>query len=465
MTSTHNIIGIWGIGTVGKSVIKHYRTTTNAQLYALDAKSPSAKEKQFLDENDVLFFSQSQQDAFLQHCDLIVKSPGIDAREYPQFHHKIISELTIFTPLWHKPIIAVTGTLGKTSIVHMLTAILETAGKKIALGGNVGRPMLDLLHDQETSDYAILELSSYQLEYIDNFAPDYAIITNIYPKHLDRHETFEQYIHAKLNICKNQKPNQLFLAPTHVYQQLTALNINNKSTIRSCSVSIPAEKICITDNQDTAAMNDYYRDQQGNLCKKNTITSNSIIVPYECWPDYSFRNNWELVASTIDRLLPNFDPALLKKAPNTIPAHRGEKVATVNNIDFYDDSKSTIIQATIASIQRLAYKQIHVLVGGISDGVDRVELFEKLVGLSLQFYCFGKEAIYLTKAARSQSFNATAHETLEQAFSSAYNNAKPKECIILSPAGPSYDLFANYIERGESFCALIQKLVKDSPQN
>lgn len=441
-------IGIWGLGVVGKSYIQHFLSikNSNINLCVLDARTPNTQDQQLLNDHTITFYPQEQVLNFLDSCDIIYKSPGIDAHAYQKYHHKIHHELDIFAEQWHKPIIAVTGTLGKTSIVNMLNAVLTTVGKKIALGGNIGQAMLALLPHQEQYDYALLELSSYQLEHIKNFAPDLAIITNIFPKHLDRHGTIENYIQAKLAITNNQHDNQCFLAPSTVHEQ-----INNCSRAKKYSLSTS-----YNNNSDIA--HQYYLDNQGNLVKTGVNNLEVVVVPHELWPLYSYPDNWHLVAAALDILVPGFNPAILKKAPNTIPEHRGEKVATINAIDFYNDSKSTIMQATIASVKRLQHKHIHLIIGGISDGENRSELFKMLNGHSITYYTFGKEADYLAQASTAYA-KAYSHSTLESAVKMAYAQAKPGECVLLSPAGPSYDLYNNYIERGNHFFTLVKNLL------
>lgn len=207
-------IGIWGFGVVGKAAVNFLRNHTTT-LSVMDKKILSAEERTFFAHTAIHFVQQTPAviESFLQNNDLILVSPGIDLRPYVHHQHKCISELDLFSHFFKKPIIAITGTIGKTSTTSLLSSLLGNAGKRVALGGNIGTGMLELISQQEQVDCAVLELSSFQLEYSKTTAPDFVIWTNFYPNHLDRHSTVPDYFSAKMKSVAYQHANQQALLP------------------------------------------------------------------------------------------------------------------------------------------------------------------------------------------------------------------------------------------------------------
>ena len=202
--------GVWGLGVVGKSVLQFLRKNGIKQLCVMDKRSPNSEEEIFLKKVGVEFIDQGEQERFFNENDYIIPSPGIDIGKMIN-KEKLIEEADLFYDAWKKSVIGVTGTLGKTSIVHMLGQILRKNGLNIQTGGNIGTGMLDLV--DEDAESALLELSSFQLERTKRFAPDIAVITNIYPNHLDRHGTLQAYIATKLCILEHQRDGQQALLP------------------------------------------------------------------------------------------------------------------------------------------------------------------------------------------------------------------------------------------------------------
>src|SRR5690606_28349772 len=141
---------------------------------------------------------------FLENNSYIIPSPGINVYPYASFAHKWLAELDLFNSEYKKPIIAITGTVGKTSVTHLLDQLLQKYTQRVLTGGNIGIGMLDLLSHPENTDVSLLEVSSFQLELCKSFAPDLAIWTTFSENHLDRHETIDKYFDAKYRILINQ---------------------------------------------------------------------------------------------------------------------------------------------------------------------------------------------------------------------------------------------------------------------
>ncbi len=215
--------------------------------------------KKYATSTTFLFFTRTLTN-FLEYNDYIIASPGIDLRPYQSYEHKFVTEIDLFCQDWQKPLITITGTVGKTSTTHLLSELLKLAGLRVATGGNIGTGMLDLLNEQTSSDCAVLELSSFQLEYAQHCTPDLAIITNIYPNHLDRHGTYDEYTRAKLRSIQLQTPQQKTLIPLSLYETVADIlpmlhnalfyfHGNNRNHIRYPTHSISVMKTVILFNK------------------------------------------------------------------------------------------------------------------------------------------------------------------------------------------------------------------------
>lgn len=226
MDFVHKKIGIWGFGIVGKSALNYFKKS-NIKTTVMNAHELTEEEHALLHEAHSQIILQTEHEKFLREHDMILVSPGIDLRPYKHYHHKFITELDIFAHHNKNKTVAITGTIGKTSITHLLSKIVESHSC-VKTGGNIGTGLLDLLSDHNPHATIILELSSFQLEHIRFFAPDIAIWTNLYQNHLDRHETLENYFNAKYNLITHQNENQKALVNLDLMDQIRKKKIIKK---------------------------------------------------------------------------------------------------------------------------------------------------------------------------------------------------------------------------------------------
>jgi len=434
-------IGVWGLGVAGKSVINflqhtHIKPTILAQNY-------SSADTEYIEQNKLAYCRHNAVHEFLENHDTIIPSPGIDLRPYAAYAHKWMFEVDLFQQHNTIPCIAITGTIGKTSLTHLLGQVLANAQTKILLGGNIGIGMLDLLIGAPPADYMVLELSSFQLEHAKLFAPDIAVITNIYPNHLDRHGTLEHYCQAKYAILAQQKNQQQALLPIELYDSATAAFPHR--TFSFFSTHTPAHDLKHTY---------YYIDN--NMVIKKTSEQTQSLISISQFPALSFITNWLILTSILDMLSLDAHAIIMPHALYNLPQHRMDNPIIYQEISFYNDSKSTLMQSTIAAVDKMHTPPL-LLLGGLSKGVDRVTLLPLLKDRVKGLICFGKEAAHLAAAARTIDISASAHVTLDEAFNTALTHAQKGDCILLSPGGSSYDLFSDYKERGAYFEELVKK--------
>jgi UDP-N-acetylmuramoylalanine--D-glutamate ligase len=444
-------IGIWGFGVVGKSVVNYLHTQGYDTISIMDKRVPTQEESDYLKAHNIRWYNESEQEPFFNSCEIIIPSPGINisATRYATRKIPFIHELDIFYNNFNKPIIAVTGSIGKTSTVHILGKLLQELTIPAVVGGNIGIPMLNFIALQNDVDYALLEVSSFQLLHCTDFAPQLAILTNLYPNHLDHHATEEEYFSAKYNLFRYQKENSISLLPFALRSQapiapskhLRAYFILNKPQSNELEQLTANERV-------------YYIENNTVIRYTNALHTPIMTLTPELL-NLSFVDNILLLASVCD--LMHFDNKALQKIASTItlPEHRIEKIGTLNNIEFYNDSKATTTASTYAAVQKLHHRPLHLFIGGLSKGVDRAPFIAQLNNKVKHIYCFGREAEALYTMCISNNIPATHHTTLDDAVNASLAAIVPGDCVLLSPAGSSYDLYENYEERGKHFKKLI----------
>ncbi|MEX0940703.1 MAG: UDP-N-acetylmuramoyl-L-alanine--D-glutamate ligase [Candidatus Babeliales bacterium] len=435
-------IGIWGFGVVGQSLARFLVQYTD-QISVIEKRPLENQEIEFLKNRNIAFHSQDKLPNFIHENEYIFVSPGIDSQKYELLKPKIIAELDLFQYFFKKPIIAVTGSIGKTTVTSLLAHILEQKGFRVALGGNIGVGLCDLIEKQHEIDYAVIEVSSFQLEFCRNFAPDLVLWTNFFPNHLDRHGSIQNYFNAKLNILKYQLPHQKALIPINMYAQLPDFV---KSSIS-----------CLTDNRNSleSTVPVFWLKDNKLYEKQNNHTK--CIAHFENMPDI-YPYNWLCINAALSELGISLPTNYI--ATQSF-AHRMEKVSIINNTIFYNDSKSTLPEATIAAIKRFDQKKILLFLGGISKGIDRTYMFAQLQNKASYILCFGKEAEYLYTQCKAFDIPGSKHQTLEEAFQASIKIARTYDIVLFSPSGASYDLFSNYEERGNIFKKLVFNLQKN----
>lgn len=456
----NNHIGIWGFGVVGKAAARYF-LEQGYSVSIMDKRIPTLDENSYLKKYNSIWYNETEQESFFNSCDIIIPSPGINISQmcYATHKHKWIHELDFFHQTFHKPIIAITGSIGKTSTTYMFGQIFKELSIPVAIGGNIGIATFDLINQQNNVDYALLEVSSFQLNYCKNFAPKLAIWTNFYPNHLDHHASEQEYFSAKEHIIAHQTKDQLSLVHFMLRSKMHAPVDGHKRSYFIVNCPTDAELSSLTDNEQVyyIANNAVMRYTQG--------THTPIMELTPALHNLSFIDNILLLIAACD--LMNLDVTTLQKIAHTIqlPEHRIEKIATINNIDFYNDSKATTTASTFAAVEKLCNRPLHLFLGGLSKGVDRAPFIQQLQNHVKHIYCFGKESQSLYEMCTTYKIPTTQCNTLNEAVIACTNTIQSGDCVLLSPAGSSYDLYENYEQRGKHFKELIMKYIKNGAPN
>lgn len=412
-------VGVWGTGVVGTGALRFFKKN-GANVSVYDNKKFSEETRLLCENYGIKMYDSDELEIFLATCEYILPSAGINLKPYHHVSDKFLNEADIFFEQYHNPIIAITGTIGKTTVTHLIHDMLEYYGYKIQVGGNIGVCLFDLLEDQNYFDYAVVELSSFQLEHSKKFAPSVALWTNFFANHLDRHGTMQEYFIAKFGILKNQSSHDHALVHESVKEYLQEQRV--KSSIHYFDSVVP------------------HKLQE--LISEYKTHSDHYIMLYELA---------QILNLDLSRLRRFFDS--LKT-----PEHRVQLIGNFNGVSFYDDSKSTVIQATQGALDRFKDKPVILFFGGVSKGVSRKHFFDNLP-INIKHICmFGKEAAELKSLCDQTSVPCTEHETLEGAFRHCTSIIKAGDVVLFSPGGASFDLFKDYKQRGQKFQQLVKAL-------
>jgi len=435
-------VGIWGYGIVGKATA-HYLIHEKVSISVCDTRTLSIQDMHTLHSNNIPFYTQKELISFLTFNDFIVPSPGINVQPYKQFAHKWLSELDLFANAWHKSIIAITGTVGKTTVTNLINLLLKKANIHAVTGGNIGIGMLSLITKQKK--YALLELSSWQLGYCKQFAPSIALWTNFSENHLDRHKTMESYFNAKYQIVAHQDTHDVAIVPLSLIKPI--YQRSPKSTLIFFCNGIPPKHT--VKKQDAIF---YLHKNRFYLLRNQSTTciSRNIHIP-----DYSFADNWIVISALLHLLKLPINLINKLELNNYVQPDRLEFVCTKNGISFYNDSKSTTPASTYASVHKFAEKRTHLFLGGLSKGTDRSCLINSIKEKVVSIYCFGKEAQELKNLCDTHGVKAYKFKSLNLALQKCIKNCQQGDIVLFSPAGNSFDLFINYHERGKQFKKLV----------
>ena len=448
-------IGIWGFGVVGTSALTYFDQYNLAQIELLNNKFVN------LPETANLCFATLQDattiKSFLENNDYILVSPGIPLHDHQDYQHKFISELDLFHHHNKIPTIAITGSLGKTSITHLLTNILQKSNVRAVAAGNIGYPMLSLVTptvEQQNQDIEkiVLELSSFQLQQAKLFAPDLAIITNVYDNHLDHHKSVQEYFDAKCNIFSQQYQHQIALLPCSLLPEITAQFAIKKNWDFFSPTKPTADELRVLHDNTI-----YYLDNKKIYKKIDSTTT--MIFDIDQLPAITFDANLLIIIAALDIQKISLTPLHKIIKQLDIPDHRLQKIASLHGSDFYNDSKSTVWQATLQAVISMDAKPIKLFLGGLSKGADRTPLLQALQHKNIEIYAFGKEATTIGDICTTLNIAHQTHATLQESFHVCMKNIATPSNILFSPAGSSYDLFDNYIQRGQCFAKLVDDFI------
>ncbi len=402
----------------------------------LDQYKIKSSLKASLQKFQIPFMEQQKEICLEKNIDFIVKSPGIP-NDHPWIilakkkYIKILDEIEFasYHISFHSKIIAITGSNGKSTTVHLLYHFLKKKKKKVALVGNVGKSFSRQLFENSDYDYFVVEISSFQLEYIHTFKPHIAAILNISPDHLDRYQyDLQKYIKAKWRIIQNMSPTDYFVY--HKDEKNIDDIVKNHPSLTSISI----------------ASDPNYPFLYCHVEKKKIVLQNSHL---QCFGLHYHKN--VCLALTIINLLgiPLVDIQPHLSSFRGLP-HRLEYVGHCHQVDIYNDAKATNVDAVYRAICSFD-RPIVWIAGGIDKGNDYTVLLAMAAKKIRSLICLGKDNILLKQSFQEVIPYIFETTTMLVACQKAFTLAHRHDVILLSPACASFDLYKNFEAKGNDF--------------
>jgi UDP-N-acetylmuramoylalanine--D-glutamate ligase len=383
--------------------------------------------------------------------DLIVVSPGVPVDAPPLVQARalgetVIGEVELAAHFLYGPIIAITGSNGKTTTTTLAGEIMTAAGFPALVGGNIGTPAISLAEHAKPETVIVLEVSSFQLETIQSFRPKVAVVLNVTPDHLDRHRTFEAYVDAKARIFENQQGSDF-----------AVLNADDPT----CAAMAPRTKAQVFwfSRQKEVQQGAWVRD--GNIVFRDRSGQREIMEASEI-PLKGAHNLENVLAAVCAGALMGCVAEKIRQAVHNFKAveHRLEFVATIRGVDYYNDSKATNVDATIKALESFP-ANIHLILGGKDKGSDYTVLNDLLRQRVKRVYTIGAAAAKIESqivSSKSGGPELVHAETLESAIRKANAVAQPGDVVLLAPACASFDQFKSYEHRGQVFKEIVRGL-------
>ncbi len=421
-------LGLSGYSAAGYLLQKGYKVTVQ------DDRSLPPYLNDLLDKfPQVNVICEALSEEIINKFDCLVVSPGISIRSDLMKNagksKRIIGDIELFSEAVNKPVLAITGSNGKSTVTSLLGEIIKADDKKVAVGGNIGVPALELL--DENVDFYVLELSSFQLETVESLKPLVATVLNISEDHLDRYDDLQDYCETKKKIFKNAK--------YCVSNQNDELTWNNVVDNRFSVTSEQCEYSVSKNQQELMVQGDAW------------IKTSEIIIKGS--------HNWENCLAAIAMAnIAGISKSAIIEGLKTYSGlrHRSQWVAKIDGVNWVNDSKATNPGATKATIDGLG-GTIILLAGGQSKGTDMSVVCNSLKQHVKTVLLFGEDANKIQKSWKNCT-TIKRVDDLKSGVKVARNIAVEGDTVLLAPACASFDMFNNFSERGEYFMSLVEAM-------
>lgn len=373
----------------------------------------------------------------------MVKNPGIPYNN-PMVMRTLEKKIPVITEvelaylISDAPIIGITGSNGKTTTTTMIAEVLTAGGQNGLLSGNIGFPASQVAQDAGETDTLVMELSSFQLMGIEAFHPEIAVITNLMPTHLDYHGSFEEYVAAKWNIQKNMTASDYVVLN---FNQDLAKELAKKTAAKVLPFS--------TQEQVDGA----YLDGDVLTFRGEAImTASELGVP-------GSHNVENALATIAVAKLRGIDNQVIRETLAHFGGvkHRLQYVGEINQVKFYNDSKSTNILATQKALSGFDNSKVILIAGGLDRGNEFDELVPDIKGLK-KMVILGESAARVKRAADQAEVSYLDASDVRDATRKAFSVADPGDVVLLSPANASWDMYKNFEVRGDEFLAVFKEL-------
>ena len=477
-----------GLGASGEACTK-FLLKRQWQVRATDTRSEPPALSRLSDTEGFSFVSLQEAQAQLKDCNLLVMSPGISpwhsavtplVRSAQSLGIEVVGEIELFArellrlkseKAYEPKVIAVTGTNGKTTTTVLTTKMAAASGLKAVAAGNIGpNAVTELdryLESGELPDVWVLELSSFQLETTSSLAPDAAALLNITQDHLDWHGGMNEYVAAKGKIFAHEKTARILNRDDTTVMNFAAHD-RKVFTFGATEPQHPNEWGLV--KEDGIVWLAFNEDDSVQLTKRKVLEGHVLqrLMPEDALHIRGRHNSMNALAALAliyAAGLPISD-ALRALAQYRGEPHRVEYVMTVNGVDYIDDSKGTNVGATVAALEGLGANgtKLVVILGGDGKGQDFSPIADSMGKHARAAVLIGRDAPLIEKALQGAEYPIIHAKDMPQAVQKASELAQPHDCVLLSPACASWDMFKDYAQRSAIFIASAKALAGDTQQ-
>uniref|UniRef100_A0A7C4VV04 UDP-N-acetylmuramoylalanine--D-glutamate ligase n=1 Tax=Fervidobacterium pennivorans TaxID=93466 RepID=A0A7C4VV04_FERPE len=413
-----------GFGLSNKYAAR-YLKSLGEEVFVSEGSKLSVEDKKYLEETGIPYEEGTNSEKILE-ADVILTSPSVP------YNHPILmkakelgkhvdTEITYFTKNldWNPTIIAVTGSVGKSTTVSMINHLISKSATS-QLSGNIGIPIAQVLLEGKKPEYLVIEISSFQLYWAEYFKPHVAVITNIYPNHLDWHPSMEHYVESKFKITKFQDNEDHFI-----------YNPKDMETFKRLSL-VQAKRVPFTADFKFEEIPFHIRTKQNveNIAAAKTVLK-VLNLPFDM------------------SMLEDFVP---------LP-HRMEYCGTINGAHYYNDSKATNAAAVLKALENFD-GNLFLIIAGKGKNEDYTKLADEIKKKCKHVAIVGPIADQIEPYLKEREINYKRYKNIEEAVIEISKMAGEGDYVLLGPAGASYDAYKNFEERGDHFKAIVKKLLE-----
>lgn len=424
-----------------------------ADVFVSDSSSINSDVKERLEKEKISYEENGHTDR-AQNGDFAVVSPGVPTKTPPVQHYlkagkAVYSEMEVASWFNRSPIVAVTGSNGKTTVSSWLAHTWKVAERPHVLAGNIGYALSDKVEETSEKSHAILEVSSFQLDHIDTFHPHISLLLNITPDHLDRYEnSFEKYASAKFRITENQDSDDWFI---YHFDDPTV-----KKHADTLKKKEDAPRMLAFSNRSEVARGAFVRNEV-IILKFNQ--KEEVLMPIS---ELGLSGNHNLnngLATALAARAAEIKNDVIRESLRTFEGveHRLEQVRTVDGVKYINDSKATNINAVWYALDSFNTPMALIL-GGRDKGNDYSELVDQIRKKVHTIIAIGEARPMIEEQLREVVPNFETAKTMSEAVRLGKKYTKRGEIVLLSPACASFDMYESYEHRGNDFKQIVNRL-------
>lgn len=439
-------MAVMGLGVSGRAAVR-YLVSRGIRVSVSESRSLPPADLAFLAGQGAESECGGHTLSFLQQADQVLVSPGIRwdldiLQQLRALGIPVLGELALVAPLLQRPVVAVTGTNGKTTVTALIGELLRGTGKGVFVGGNIGTSLFEYLLNPDGIDVLVLELSSFQLEAAGSFKADVAVLLNVTPDHLDRHGSMTGYAEAKMKIFAGQGKGD------------TAIICGDDSLCRQLSAELKNQQRLLFGH--------------GDDCQAR-INNHAVEVDWQ-----GCRERYDLTGTMLDTATGHLNSAAAILAARSLdcPAgiicrglaafqvaeHRMTLVGEAAGVAYYDDSKATNTGAVLSALDNFAGNVI--LIAGGRDKGDDYSLLRESVHQKVRLLILIGEAAELIARGVDGATEIRRAASMDEGVELAAAAARAGDVVLLSPACASFDMFENYGHRGRVFAAAARRMIE-----